>query len=491
VVLLAEQDMSKSFFSSPLSGWLLGCLLIAAAALRIFGAFNDLWLDEIWSLQSVRNITSPLSVFTGIHLDNNNYLNSLWLYWCGVRGNWPGYRIPSIVAGVGCVILAGMIGRRRNAPAAFFAMFLVAFSYVQILYSSEARGYSEVVFFSFLSFYTLEKYMEHQAWPSALLFSISSILGFAAHLIFLNFYGAAILWSAWRFTKSGLGPRPALKSMLACHTAPTMFLIALYFVDIRRLVVGGGSDFSLSGVYADSLAWALGAPPGPILMFITFLFAAALFLAGLWMLWREKSDALMFFVGVILAFPILLAKLHDSDMLYVRHFIVGMAFFLILFSFVLTALYQRGWPGRLLGVLLLSAYFAVNGWHAISLYKYGRGQYAEAVRFLIQNTKGPHITVGSDHDFRVSQVLRFYIDEATGDKTADYYPMDSWPRKGPEWVIHHKESFEDPSLPRVRFTDSFGNSYEFIKTFQSAPLSGLHWFVYHNQSKGIIKRVAH
>jgi hypothetical protein len=91
----------------------------------------------------------------------------LWLYRAGFHGNWPGYRIPSIAAGVGSVVLAGLIGLRRNAPAACFAMMLVAFSYVQILYSSEARGYAEVVFFSFLSYYALDKYLEKRAWPAA------------------------------------------------------------------------------------------------------------------------------------------------------------------------------------------------------------------------------------------------------------------------------------------------------------------------------------
>src|SRR5437762_2787603 len=92
------------------------CILILALAtiIRTRAALNDLWLDEIWSLRLVGQISSPLDVFTKIHFDNNHYLNSLWLHLCGFRGNWPGYRIPSLLAGVGTVILAGLIGRRRN-----------------------------------------------------------------------------------------------------------------------------------------------------------------------------------------------------------------------------------------------------------------------------------------------------------------------------------------------------------------------------------------
>jgi hypothetical protein len=133
-------------------------------------------------------------------------------------------------------------------------------------------------------------------------------------------------------------------------------------------------------------------------------------------------------------------------------------------------------------VLLLAAYFLVNGWHTLTLFKYGRGQYSDAVRFMIQNTKGPDVTFGSDHDFRVSLVLQFYIEQETGDKTIKYFLLNAWPRTGPEWVVHHRESFKDPSHPQSRFADGAGNIYEFVKTYPTAPLSGLHWFIYHNTS---------
>jgi hypothetical protein len=465
-----------------LPGWLLGLLLVIAAAIRINGALNELWLDEIWSLRLAGGISSPLQVFTKIHQDNNHYLNSLWLYLCGFHGNWAGYRIPSIVAGVGGVMLAGMIGRRRNARVACFAMFLVAFSYAQILYSSEARGYSEVVFFSFLSFYALEKYLEKQRWQSALLFSISSILGFASHLVFLNFFCAAILWSGWRFIKSGLGLRRTIKAMLACHGAPAAFLTALYFVDIRHQEVVGGTKNG-PGAYVDSFAWTLGAAPGHFGMIASSFLAVVLFIAGIWILRREKADSWIFFIAVILVVPILLMIVRRSDVLYVRYFIVGMAFLLVLLSFVLGTLYQRGLQGRVICVLLMGGYLALNGWRAMSLFKYGRGHYSEAVRFLAEHTKSSVVTIGGDQDFRIGTVVEFYGAEAVGTKRVKYYPRKSWPAGGPEWFIAQKESAEDPAPPGEQYRDAAGNTYEWVKTFPSAPLSGLHWFVCHNTAK--------
>jgi len=471
-----ESSIRPPLFSSPRRAWLAPLLLVAAAVIRIRAAHNDLWLDEIWSLLSVRKIASPLEVFTKIHLDNNHYLNSLWLYLFREHDNWPGFRIPSIVIGVGSVAMAGMIARRLKVRATFFAMFLVAFSYEEIVYSSEARGFASVVFFSFASFYLLDKYLEKESWKAALGFSVSSIFGFASHLIFLNFFCAAVLWSGWRLVKSGHGKAHVIKSMLACHAASAMFFLLLYIVDVRRLGVGGGTPASLPGTFAQSLGWAFG---GPSLACI--ILTAALFSAGLLLLWRQHSDLLIFFIGVIFVFPILMVTLHHSDAIYVRHFIVGSSFLLIVISLVLARLCERGWAGQALCVVLMISYFGLNSRHLIALIKYGRGHYSDAVRFLIENTKRSEITVGSDHDYRVSLVLRYYVDQASGEQTFTYYPRNSWPHQGPEWLVYHAESIEDSSSAQARITDGFGNNYKLVKTFPTAPLSGLHWFVYRNQ----------
>src|SRR5207253_29604 len=120
---------------------LCGGVFLVAAAIRIRAAFNDLWLDEIWSVELVRELHSALGVFTQTHQANNHYLNSLFIYFVGQRGNWPGYRIPAECFGIGTVALAWFIGARRDRWTGFFSMLLASFSYVLVLYSSEARGY--------------------------------------------------------------------------------------------------------------------------------------------------------------------------------------------------------------------------------------------------------------------------------------------------------------------------------------------------------------
>ncbi len=465
-----------------LLGVVAGVVILAiAAGVRILGALNDLWLDEIWSLRLVQAISSPLAVFTGIHQENNQYLNSLYLYFLGPHGNWPGYRIPSLVAGTATVALAWLIGRRRNITCAFFAMLLVGFSYVMVLYSSEARGYAALVFFAFLSFYLLDLHLEKPRWTTACLLSLSETMGLLSHLTFFCFLCAAVVWSGRRLARSNLGFQRALASMLACHALPLLVLGLLYYVDIRVLTMGGGTPGSLLTVYADSLAWTLGAPVG-IPLPATALLVAVLFGAGLWMLGREHSDWPLLFAGVMVA-PIMMIMVVQDEAIYVRFFLVSMAFSLILISFLMARLYQQSPAGKGICLLFLVAYFLANGWQMMILFRDGRGHYGEAARYMAEHTKGPLVTIGSDHDFRVPMVLQFYVREAMPNKSVEYCRINSWPQEGPEWVICHKESFKDAVPPFPRFADAAGNQYELVKIFPTAPLSGLHWFIYHNRAR--------
>ena len=102
---------------------------------------------------------------------------------------------------------------------------------------------------------------------------------------------------------------------------------------------------------------------------------------------------------------------------------------------------------------------------------------------MAEHSKRPVLTFGSDHDLRFPLVLQFYVRETMPGAPVKYYPINSWPREGPEWVVWQNESFEGAVPPVTQFADSAGNRYELLRTFPTAPLSGLHWFVFHNQGK--------
>ena len=96
--------------------WLLGVVIVIAVGLRIGSALDKLWLDEIWTLVVFASkVRYPWDVFT-FHHDNNHYLVTLWMSAVGTEQySSLLYRFPSLVAGIGTVVLAALVARRRAA----------------------------------------------------------------------------------------------------------------------------------------------------------------------------------------------------------------------------------------------------------------------------------------------------------------------------------------------------------------------------------------
>jgi hypothetical protein len=462
-------------------------VIVAAAVARVAGAMNDLWLDEILALSAACHLSAAADVFTTFHSEINHHLYTLYFFVFRPEDNWFDCRIPSLAAGIGAVVMAGAIGRRQSRACGLFAMVLLGFSYVMILYSSEARGYALAVFFALAAFHLLDRYHEKvkgdspilRRWPFAAGFSGCAILGFLSQLTFVSFYLATLAWSSYRLK----GNRKAtfVRTMLGCHAAPLLFLTAFYVLDIRRLTGISGTPASLLRSCVSVPAWAMGSPSHAAAQLAAGIVAAAILVVGMWGLRRDRLDLCVFFLGAIVVFPVLLVVLRGSDVIYARYFIVAIAFLLLLFSFVLGWLYERGPGGKAACAGLLALFVTVNGLHAASLFEHGRGRYSEATRYITEHSERSPVTVGGDHDFRVAPVLEFY--GLGKDGSSAYYPQDDWPPRGPEWVVCHKESFEEPTPPTREFVDGRRNEYEFVKSFPSAPLSGLHWFLYHNRSR--------
>jgi Dolichyl-phosphate-mannose-protein mannosyltransferase len=449
-----------------------------AAIIRVRAAMNDLWMDEIWSIELIRELRSAIGVFTQTHHDNNHYLNSLFIYFLGQRGNWPGYRILSEVAGIGAVVLAWIIGARRDKSTAFFSAFLVSFSYVLILYSSEARGYASLVFFCFLCFLILRSFLDEPRWQLAILFSLSAVLGFTSHLTFLIFLLASLIWFGLRLFRSNLPLQKIVVWTAAFYAVPCLYLVALYWVDIRFLQIGGGTPISMFDGYRATLAWALGGPNASWWQTVTAGTTAVGVMAGLVVLFRDGFDEWVFFLGVAVVIPLCMPLFEHGTLHYVRYFIVAFAFILLLLAQVLARLYQSGSAGRITCAVFCSVFIVLNAQSVLALFKYGRGQLSEAVNFLVHNSIQQPASLGGQQDFRTQFMLGFYWHEMLPDNPANYYDHEHWPNDGPEWVIFHKESFTQPVPHGKRFSDKFGNWFELVRTIPTAPLSGVHLFLY-------------
>ncbi len=78
--------------------------------------------------RDVAGIEWPHQIFWGPYIDNNHFLNSLWIYLVGVDASPVALRSLAIATGGLSILLAGMIGRRQGGLQALLMMTLVAMS---------------------------------------------------------------------------------------------------------------------------------------------------------------------------------------------------------------------------------------------------------------------------------------------------------------------------------------------------------------------------
>src|SRR6476469_1712701 len=121
--------------------WLaVGAIALAGLAIRVAAAQGGLWTDEAWSVIYAAQARDPLGVFLRINHDNNHHLYSLWLQAIGPAAPPFLARLPSILAGSLCVVVAAMIGARRSSSAGIVCALLFAFTPILVALGSEARG---------------------------------------------------------------------------------------------------------------------------------------------------------------------------------------------------------------------------------------------------------------------------------------------------------------------------------------------------------------
>ena len=312
--------------------------LVALAALLRLGALrSEFWFDEIWSWEFARAAASPWQVVAGEHQhhDNNHKLNTCFCgsippAWTGAgiactrsRPGWPPWRWRRLIA------------RRRGRVEAVFAALLFAANYWLVLCSTEARGYALAVCFALLAFYALQEYLRnaecrmqnaelkttcfsfcilHSAFCIGLqgrrrmlvLFWVSVMLGFSAHLTFLHCYLALGLWSVYHGVAAVAYRRePRSAQLLACHLVPCLFVALLYVVDIRRMQLGGAPPTPTHLVLGRLLSLGLGFSPSTAGSIAAIVFAALALGLGLRLLARDNGQVWLFFAAVIVGSPAL------------------------------------------------------------------------------------------------------------------------------------------------------------------------------------------
>lgn len=454
---------------------ILAGVLSIALLLRLPGMFTDLWLDEVWSVYIARIAQSLGDVFVHFPGSDNQHLNSIVLYLMGDQPSWPVYRAHSLVAGLGSVAMAWFIGARRGRLEALLAALLTATSYLMVHYSSEARGYAMVIFFALATFHATHRFTETRRLRWAVVVWVCSCLGFLAHLTFLHVFtalGAWLLARAYCSTDKGAGVRVVVLAL----GVPSIFLMLFYFMVIRHFEIGGAPDYALGAVLVKTLSYAAGGPAtGPMAYAIAGA-TAVFFMLTAASLYRTTRDEWVFFVVVMFASPVVVLLTLRPEVLFVRYFLLSIAFAYLASAFLLARWLRRIGHWRIGAVAVLGVFLVGNVMNMASFYGHGRGAYLDALRFMVDESVPSPVTVAGDYDFRHKIMIDFYRRYLPADKPIQYVPSKKLSAISPQWYLIHR--IGEPGQTPEQVADEHGHRYDKVREVPYSDLSGWHWYLY-------------
>jgi hypothetical protein len=244
-----------------------------------------------------------------------------------------------------------------------------------------------------------------------------------------------------------LGRTSDRKAVLAFHRWPLLAVIVYACSILRLMQVGGGNLMPWQKIAVQFATYGFG-----------HWFLAAVFVVLGFLELRRSSEYRTFFV-LLLVIPVLAAT--RAEYLHVRYFVIMLPFLLALAARALGSISASNRWGPAVAAVLLVGYLGAQAGSTAELFRHGRGGYRDACRFMSVRNE---VRVASDHEFRARTVMGYYSDARlvhTTASTADWL------------VLQTDESRNVPA--RVEHS---GRQFGLERHFPTAPLSGMHWYVY-------------
>lgn len=371
---------------APTMAWLAGGIaLLLGLALRIRGAEGDLWLDEIWSLRLAELLREGRFLVESLAVDNNHYLDTLFLLLVGPDASALALRSFSILLGLAAVPVAGTAMRRMGPAGMIAGMTLFAAAYLFVNYGSEARGYAGLILMTLLALVLVERGLEQPDRATVTALGIVAVVGFLFQPIMvlsLGILGLWALWASWR--SSGDVKRsvqaawrlfmPALAGLL-----PIVVLIGGAIFRSGTYLIAAKTPFSPANLlegYAGLFRALLGIPDGVPDLLVLAVPLLTLIAAGITL----RSTRTSLGVIALILFPLAVLVVQPPNVQFPRYYLVSGIVFLLLLAELFAVAWQRGLAWRVVtGVLVLAIAFG-NAAEIVKLFRYGRGDPLPAMR---------------------------------------------------------------------------------------------------------------
>ena len=460
-------------------------LFLIAIGLRVICALNDLWFDEIMSIKFASEISGWNGIFSEFVYDNNHYLNSYWLYALG-----PGqydflYRIPALLAGLATIVAASWAMKPYGKNCQQIAAVLIAFSYLQIHYSSEARGYALQILFAVLAFGYLERFHRQSQPGYAWAFGVFASLALLSHLLTINFLLACGFWSVSFQSRQPIPVRKQLLRITSCHVLPFMTGLALYYINVRFLQFGGGPRHGTFKVFASAWSMLIGVSTPGLLRLATGVFAFGLILLATFLFRRQEknrpvsSESWKFFVVLLIMIP--LARIAvPSSLLFTRYFLLQITFSLLLLSVITAEMAkEKSKQPLVLGFLVL--FVALNLGQTSRLISFGRGSYQTALNWMAERTEQDLVTISTSNPTRDNPVIDYFVQARNLSPGRISITDES---SAPEWFVAHETmDCAADTTPPPQQLEIAGHNYQLQYVFQASYLSGFEWSCYRKQRR--------
>jgi hypothetical protein len=467
----------------------LAAITVAGAGIRWRAMFNDLWLDEIFSLRLLDDVTSPVEILTRVHHDNNHPLNSLFLFLLEPQaGEWT-YRLLSWTTGTLSICIAGWLAQTQYASlrpqeppsrarlAGVVTAILFADCYLMVHYSSEARGYAPAVFFVLIAIVAQLIGQRRDARGARVTYWLATVLALSSHLAVQQIVVSNFVWG-WMAT--GRDPmqitRKRLAQFLKWQGVPWLALLASWFFFTRRLTIAGGTDGSALAAVAATVAFTFGVPSGvPALVALPII--GVLVASAVRFVWRDSPALASFYVMGIVILPVIGLAATRFTLAVPRYFILSAALCLVLSGYLFTRAWSAGRIGRFVCAASVALFVIGNGVHTARLFAFGRGEYRAALRYVLDNSKSGPIVISSDHDFRNGLVIAHHAPSILSGNRITYSSNARSAATGSDWYFAHRLD-EDTQTPPAEVRDGSNHLYRFRRTFKHAALSGWDWDLY-------------
>jgi hypothetical protein len=459
-------------------------------------------LDEIQSITYATSVTSLGALFTQATSDNNHLLNSVFLYWMGPDREGLWYRFPSLLFGT-LSLFACVFYFKKNPRwfESFWILFwLFGTSFVMTTYSSEARGYSFVIFFSLVSFFELDKIVHNPgeskkiALKSLFLLEGALLLGALSHGIsYIHFVGLA-LWASIQLRKRPL-------EVFRIFFLPGLFYLVFYFSFYSRLNFGGATARSCFEVLRQSVLWSLGIPGLGRIFAKPVLGAGILLAAGGMLHWvRTKNSKWIYFFTVSAVDILFMFFSSHSQYLSERYFIFLSLSLIFLISQGLYVLFQWNRLGKGVSLCFLVLMSFGNISSVSKLISIGRGEYLDAMKYLRDNTASDRISIGAINTHRLETVIRYYETSFSVGPLVKTFEVDSIGlKKSSDWFILEYEFHMALTGQVLTYQGIQGNvfppdqslvlpsgdHYQLKKVFPHYGLSGFTWIIYQKVNQAV------